>query len=129
MESEAQGLSRKKPVILPPRGVVNMLRVTWREAKGGLLLSSSQLSANGSRRCAKARPLPRNNDGAAIKAAAQSSELRITQETAKTTSVSFPHHHCSPSRFTATFSRRAWIITMTLEEIRGQDGAMENADR
>lgn len=28
MESEAQGLSRKKPVILPPRGAVNMLRVT-----------------------------------------------------------------------------------------------------
>lgn len=46
--------------------------------QGGLLLSS----ANGSRRCAKARPLPRNNAGAAIKAEAEQSELRITQETA-----------------------------------------------
>lgn len=36
-----------------------------------------------------------------------------------------------PHGFTATFLLRVgvWIITMTLEEIRGQDSAMENADR
>lgn len=31
--------------------------------------------------------------------------------------------------FTSIFCNRAWILTMTLEEIRGQDNTMENADR
>ena len=70
----------------------------------------------------KSPPLAEKQRGAAIKTPTGWSELRITRDRDFT-------RHATRSDL-ILLSDRTWIIlTMTLEEIRGQDNAMDNANR
>lgn len=111
---------------LAPRGFVNKLTVTVR----GLLLSSTHphrlLRANGRTHERKRPPLAEKLRGSAINSPTGRSELRINardnRHNREQRAAAAPDHHNEPDR--------AWIITtMTLEEIRGQENAMEIPDR
>uniref|UniRef100_A0A3B3HQ36 Growth arrest and DNA damage-inducible protein GADD45 gamma n=1 Tax=Oryzias latipes TaxID=8090 RepID=A0A3B3HQ36_ORYLA len=73
-------------------------------------------------RSGKARPLPRNDAERFIKPPTACSDLRITPKRLTET-----HAHTALLRRESP--NRAWNITMTLEEINGQENTMANADR
>lgn len=79
-------------------------------------LSPRLLWANGG----EGPPLTEKLRWAAINPPTACSELRITQETLLTTTQPF---------LRSDKHAYAWIITMTLEEIRGQENTMDNTDR